>query len=105
MNRLSQTMIAAGLLVVSGCVSQQNTRLPSLSYGDPRAERQSYAIHNPLPEREAPFAGALPPGFDIQRSEATRTRERYVNPYPHNPDGSSVTTPASATRYTQTVRE
>lgn len=105
MQRFSKLIPVTGLLLIAGCVSPQNTRLPSLSYGDPRAERQSYAIHNPLPEREAPFAGALPPGFDIQRSEATRTRERYVNPYSHNPDGSSVGTPASATRYSQTVRE
>ena len=68
--------LAGCAALLAGCVSPQNTRLPTLGYGDPRAERQSYVYHNPLPERESGPAIERPRGFEFQRAEPRRTLER-----------------------------
>jgi len=102
--------LAAGLALLTGCTSAQKSRtqLPSLAYGDPRAERRAYETHDPLPEENVgPYTGVLPRNFDLQRSEPRRTMEKSASVrYP-----TSVATPAAnydpnyvtGGRYTQTV--
>ena len=91
------------LLLLAGCISPQRTRMPSFAYGDPNAERRSFELHDPLPERDSgPLAGALPRGFDVQRAEPRRTLENFHNPLGTNPDGSAAAAPPSA-RYVRTV--
>jgi hypothetical protein len=102
-NKLLST--AATLCLCAGCITPSNTRLPTLGFGDPKAERQSYLAHNPLPDTEEPFAGGNPRGFEHQRSEPVRTRERYVNPISLTPEGTPAATPPAAWRYPQSVKE
>ena len=76
--RLSQCLMCA-LCLVAGCVNPTRTRLPSLGYGDPRAERQSYNIHDPLPERDIGPMVERPREFARERTEPRRTIERRAN--------------------------
>lgn len=63
--------------LLAGCISPQNTRLPTLGYNrDTRAERQSYNYLNPLPDRSGAGYQALPRGFDYPRDEPRRAQER-----------------------------
>lgn len=67
------------LLTVAGCASQ-NTRLPSLAYGDPKAERRGYDYHDPYPEGQVgPFV-ERPREAVRQRSEPRRTMEHAIDP-------------------------
>lgn len=90
-------LAACASLLTAGCISSQNTRMPTLGWGDPRAERASYTYHDPYPERETgPFV-ERPRGADHQRAEPRRTMERAVNP-----SGYGSMAP-SAQRYQNTV--
>ena len=97
--------LLASLLLLSGCISRETTRLPSLAAGDPRAERRAYEFHDPLPEREigGQLSDSLPRGFDLQRTESRRTLERSVNPVPYGADGASTGYPGTAFRYRNVV--
>jgi len=59
--------------LVTGCITSQNTRLPTLRPTSPVGE---YAYHDPFPDREAGPAIDRPRGFERQRSEPQRTLER-----------------------------
>ena len=91
-------------LLVAGCISPQNTRLPNLAFGDPRAERATYSYHDPLPERD-PGAqmSARPRGFEIPRTQSRQARERNPDIGPLFPDGSAAAVP-QASRYGQIVQ-
>lgn len=89
---------AAGmsLLLLAGCVSSQNTRMPSLAYGDPRSDRRGYDYHDPYPEsRVGPYV-ERPSGAERQRSEPRRTMEHALTPM-------SGTLPQSSARYPDVV--
>src|SRR5579872_2451630 len=73
---LSGIRLAGCAALLAGCITPQNTRLPTLGYGDPRAERQSYTYANPLPDRESGPAIERPRGFEFQRAEPVRSQER-----------------------------
>jgi hypothetical protein len=77
MNRaLLRFGVAACTLLAAGCISPQDTRLPTLGYRDTRTERQSFNYLNPLPDRSGPGYQALPRGFDYPRAEPRRAQER-----------------------------
>ena len=68
-------LIAITLAGLAGCASD-GTRLPTLAYGDPRAERLAAEYHDPLPEQDiGPYTSARPRGFEHARSEPRRTLE------------------------------
>ncbi len=69
--------LCLGLL--TGCVSSQHTRLPSLAYNRPDVERRSYEYHDPSPDREAGPEIERPRGFERQRAEPRRINERAGN--------------------------
>lgn len=76
--RMAVCLLGLGL---SGCINAQNTRLPTLAYGDPRAERQAFTAHDPLPESDiGPPVSDRPRGFELARSEPRRALE-------HSPRG------------------
>src|SRR5690348_57086 len=88
----------AALLV--GCVNSRNTRLPTLGWGDTKAEARSYNYHDPLAERETgPFV-ERPRGMERQRPEARRVIETYEQTV--DPAGYKVTAPQAA-RYPDSV--
>ena len=90
--------------LMAGCISPQNTRLPTLRPSSAAAERQSYVYHNPLPDREVGPPIDLPRGFDRQRSEPRRTleRESITNSIIGTGGGGSSNNP-SASKYPSSV--
>jgi hypothetical protein len=78
MNGVSLAIRVSGLsaLLLAGCVSSRNTRLPSLAYGDPKTELRSYVYQDPYPEGDVGPLVERPRGLDRQRSEPRRTMER-----------------------------
>jgi hypothetical protein len=70
--------------------------MPSLAYGDPRAERRAYDYHDPLPEGNVGPLVERPRAAMIQRSEPRRTLEHAVTPM-------SGALPPSAARYPDAV--
>jgi len=104
--QLLLTVVLAPLL--SGCISPQYTRLPTLAYGDPRMERRAYEFHDPLPDSDSSPTGSMasvrPRGFDIQRTEQRRALERAYNPVPFDADGNTSGFIPSAARYPHTVQ-
>jgi len=73
---LSRAALAGYALLFAGCISARDTRLPTLGYRDPRAERQSFNYIDPLPDRAGPGYQALPRGFDYPRAEPRRAQEQ-----------------------------
>jgi hypothetical protein len=103
MLRRIRLFVCAALLV--GCISPQNTRLPTLRPSpNIAAERQSYVYHNPLPDNEAgPPAIDLPRGFDRPRSQPTQVKERSdITDSIIGTSGGSSNNP-SASRYPASV--
>ena len=59
--------------LLAGCVSPQNTRLPTLGYNrDTRAERESYNYLNPLADQSVGMPIDQTRGFDLQRAQPRR---------------------------------
>lgn len=98
MNGISLGIRSAGclaLLFLAGCASQ-NTRMPSLAYGDPRSDRRGYDYHDPYPESNVgPFV-ERPREAVRQRSEPRRTMEHSLTPM-------SGDMPQSTARYPNVV--
>jgi hypothetical protein len=68
--------LLACLLVAGGCLSPNNTRLPSWLSRPPAVEKKSYELHDPLPsESEGPQTQVRPRGFETPRSEARQAVE------------------------------
>jgi len=86
----------ASLLLLGGCISSQNTRMPTLAYGDPRAERRSYDYHDPYADNSGPFV-ERPRGADHQRSFSRRAMEQSYQPM-------SGSQPPSEARYQNVVQ-
>jgi len=64
----------SSLVLAAGCFSPIHTRLPTLANRSPDVERQSFNLHDPLPERDVgPDTQVRPRGFNEQRSEPRRT--------------------------------
>ncbi|MSR56148.1 MAG: hypothetical protein EXS05_00505 [Planctomycetaceae bacterium] len=78
--RVNIRIVGCAVLLLAGCVSSERTRLPTLSYGDPRAERRSFDVHDPYPEQRSGPMVERPREMDVQRSEPRRAIEHYVNP-------------------------
>lgn len=93
-----QLVGCASLLLLGGCISSQNTRMPTLAYGDPKAERRSYDYHDPLPDRDSGPLVERPRGAERQRSEPRRTME-HAN---IRPMGGEM--PPSEARYQNVVQ-
>jgi hypothetical protein len=82
--------------LLTGCISSQNTRMPSLAYGDPRAERRTYDYHDPFADNTGPFV-ERPRGADHQRSFSRRAMEQSTM------QPMSGTQPPSEARYQNVV--
>jgi len=64
-------------VVLSGCLIDQNTRMPSPRPRHPKAERHSFEFHDPFPSAElGPLGGPRPPGMTRPRTEARRAMEQ-----------------------------
>ena len=88
--------------LMAGCISPQNTRLPTLRPSS--AERESYVYHDPLPDREAGPAIDRPRGFERQRSEPRRTLERdEITSRIVGTNGGGSSNNPSASRYPSSV--
>lgn len=69
-------VLVLGVLALAGCSTNPN-RWPFMRVGDPAFERRAYETHDPLPDRlNGPETAARPRGFEIQRTEPRRIRER-----------------------------
>jgi hypothetical protein len=94
MNKIWSLVGLAGLLGLSGCAMNPDTRLPSLGWNDARAERVAAEYHDPLPEADVgPNTSARPRGFTTARSEPRRTLEgasrvRYPNTLGYRPSST-----------------
>lgn len=100
-------VLMAGALLLGGCINARNTRLPTLGYGDPQSERDSYALHDPLPERESgPAMSIRPNGFDRNRTEPRRVLEQSTprGLMPGAVVAPPPAPPATTSSYPQTVR-
>jgi len=64
-------------VLLSGCLVNQNTRLPSSRPRHPKVERHSFEFHDPFPSGElGPLGGPRPPGMNRPRTEARRAMEQ-----------------------------
>lgn len=94
---LSFRVGACVALLMAGCVTAENTRMPSLAYNpDTRAERRSYDYHDPLPEGNVGPLVERPREAMRQRSEPRRTMEHNIRPM-------SGSLPPSTARYPDVV--
>jgi len=58
------------LIVLSGCITPLNTRMPSFLPRHPRVEKHAYEFHDPFPDTlTGPETNQRPWGFGIQRTE------------------------------------
>jgi hypothetical protein len=94
--------LAGCALLLAGCVSPRDTKLPQLGYRDPRVERESYNYLNPLPDQALGTPFEQPRGFDLQRAMPRRSQENFATTEIITGAGGAVTTPA-ASRYPQSV--
>lgn len=63
---------------LSGCVTPMNTRIPSIVHRPAEMERREAQIHDPYPDSKfGPDTGVRPLGFENQRSEPQRAKDRY----------------------------
>jgi hypothetical protein len=95
---LAICLFALSALLLPGCISSRNTRLPSLAYGDPKTELRSYTYQDPYPEGDVGPLVERPRGLDRQRSEPRRTMERANIPM-------SGSDPESQARYPNVVHQ
>jgi hypothetical protein len=97
--------LAGCAVLLAGCISPQNTRVPTLGYNpDARAERQSYTYLNPLPERETGPAIERPRFYEFSRAEPKRSQDRSaITDEILNNGGANVGSSPSASRYPQSV--
>jgi hypothetical protein len=103
MNGVMQKLSVAGCAVLlAGCVSSRDTRLPTLGYRDPRAERASYNYLNPLPDPTVGTPFEQPRGFEFQRAQPRRSQDNYETTREITGGGGAVSTPA-ASRYPQSI--
>ena len=74
--------LVGSVLLLGGCINAQNTRMPTLAVGDPRATRQSYQVADPLADIH-PGGGfmndAVPRGFDRPRTEPRQAADRAAS--------------------------
>ena len=89
-------------VLLAGCVSPQNTRLPTLGYRDTRTERGSYNYLNPLPDQWAGTPFEQPRGFEFSRSAPRRAQENYATTEAITGGAGAVSSPA-ASRYPGSV--
>ncbi|HAB12403.1 MAG TPA: hypothetical protein DCE47_12015 [Planctomycetaceae bacterium] len=70
-------LLVLGSLLLSGCLVNQNTRMPQPRPRHPKAERHSFEFHDPFPSAElGPVGGPRPPGMTQPRTEARRAMEQ-----------------------------
>lgn len=68
--------LLASLLLLGGCITPWNTRLPTLHPQPPVLEGRSYQLHDPFPDTLAgPDTMARPREFAEPRAEPRRTLE------------------------------
>jgi hypothetical protein len=90
-------------VLLAGCISPQNTRLPTLGYNrDTRMERGSYNYLNPLPDQSAGTPFEQPRGFEFQRAQPRRAQENFATTEAITGNGGAVSSPA-ASRYPSSV--
>jgi hypothetical protein len=65
-----------GSVAVCGCLTPNNTRLPTLDTPPPPVEKRSYSIHDPFPDEElGPDTMTRPRGFNEPRAEPRKILE------------------------------
>ncbi len=88
--------------LLAGCISPQNTRLPTLGYNrDTRAERESYNYLNPLADQSVGMPIDQTRGFDLQRAQPRRALENAATTEVIT-GGGAISSP-SASRYPGSV--
>lgn len=74
----SRNALMAWCLLCFGCVTPFNTRLPAVANRPPEIERREAQIHDPYPDSTfGPDTGFRPLGYQDQRSEPQRAKDRY----------------------------
>ena len=75
--RLPFSILLVALLITAGCVTPWNTKLPGWMPGSLDYERREAEVQDPFPDTDlGPGTSMRPRGYDLQRSEATRAKER-----------------------------
>ena len=70
------------LLLLMGCMSPFNTRLPTLANKPIETERREAQIKDPYPDSQfGPQTGFRPLGYQAQRSEPLRAKDRYFTSF------------------------
>jgi hypothetical protein len=68
------------ILLCCGCATPWTTRLPTLAFGSPRAEKRAYERHDPFPVEElGPDTQTRPRGFIEPRTEERKAMESQIN--------------------------
>ncbi|MFO1003746.1 MAG: hypothetical protein U0936_25730 [Planctomycetaceae bacterium] len=69
----------AVIMGMSGCMTAQNTRLPSWYTWFPAAENEAYERTDPFPDPDiGPSLDSTPRGYDRPRSESRKAAEQRV---------------------------
>lgn len=94
--------VLACVAAIGGCRTDQ-TRLPTLGWGDTKAEARSYNYVDPLAEQEnGPFV-ERPRGFDRQRTEPRRTQQHFEQTREMISPTGAQSQAESAARYPESV--
>ena len=90
-------------VLLAGCISPQNTRLPTLGYSrDTRTERERYNYLYPLPDQNFGTPFEQPRGFEFSRAQPRRAQENYATTEAITGGAGAVSSPA-ASRYPNSV--
>ena len=73
---MRRPLLLASILLLGGCITPWNTRLPTLHPQHPVQEGRSYQLHDPFPDEMAgPDTMTRPREFADPRAEPRRTLE------------------------------
>ena len=104
--RMRRSPLLAFLLLLGGCITPWNTRLPTLGTRPPVVEGRSYQLHDPFPDpMTGPDTMNRPREYIEPRSEPRRAREgRALLGMPQTVP-VAPTLPPSSWQYPDAVRQ
>ncbi|MFV0445743.1 MAG: hypothetical protein ACK5Q5_19350 [Planctomycetaceae bacterium] len=80
---MSRLTLIAGLLVAAlsgGCINRWNTRMPSRHFESRDIQRREATHQDPFPDDSiGPALGFRPPGYELPRTDAQRTKNHYYS--------------------------
>ncbi len=96
-----------GSLLLAGCVTPYNTRLPTLRPRHPAVERRSYEYHDPFPNSDlGPETNQRPWGFARPRTQPRQMWQlRRLGPLPPEATPTAPQSEPLGTAYPESIHE